>query len=84
MFFGGLIPGSDSGKAEEAWVCVFASALTVVLFRFLNLNKNHLQESRAFWILFCGKKVSEEIKIETQPLFELISLSELTLQSPIS
>ena len=56
MFIGGLIPGSDSGKVEEAWSFVpkgplcgaFASTLTVVSFRFLNLNENHLQESRGF------------------------------------
>jgi hypothetical protein len=81
MFFGGLIPGSDSGKVEEAWI--FAHLLQLYpRFCACLLRKNHLQESRAFWILFGGQKVSDVLQSLSQPprnkyfIFKIVSIKK--------
>ena len=70
MIIGGLIPVSDSGEAEGN--LVFGHQRFSLIRGFSPAScpegttmwrKNHLQESRAFWLLFCGKKVTGEIKL---------------------
>jgi len=62
MLIGVLIPVSDSGKAVqtlpfERHPYSFDRGFAPCLMR-----ENHLQESRAFWLLFCGKKVTRLIR----------------------
>ena len=60
-----VIPGSDSGEAEQT--IIFEHLRFSLIRGFVPAScpegttmwhKNHLQESRAFWILFGGQKVS--------------------------
>jgi hypothetical protein len=59
MIIGGLIPVSDSGEAEASLVFERHHFSLIRGFVPASLHKNHLQESRAFWILFGGQKVSD-------------------------
>jgi hypothetical protein len=54
-----------AAKLRKRWLVAFASALTAVLSGFENLDKNHLQEPRGFWLLFAGTKSNERYLIES-------------------
>jgi len=69
-----LIPVSDSGKAVQTLAfehhpCSFDRGFAPCLSR-----KNHLQESRAFWLLFGGAKSNKENFMKPNFEFEQISL----------